>query len=97
MSALKQLKRSLVGKRCLYCQAEFTLTRSDKKYCSNSCKAKTHELKKLKTQSELSVTKNKLQQEEFKLRVIKGGLYPNTKKDLAIENLWLVCKAAWAI
>lgn len=29
------------------------------------------------------------------LRVIKGGLFARTKKEIVIENLWLICKASF--
>lgn len=32
---------------------------------------------------------------QLKLQLIKGGLYPSTKKEIASENLWLICKAAF--
>ena len=95
MSALKQLKKSLEGKRCLFCQAEFTRTRSDKKYCSNSCKSKMFEVKKRSSILQANVSNTSLENIAPKLRVIKGGLYPSTQKEKAIENFWLVCKAAF--
>jgi hypothetical protein len=32
---------------------------------------------------------------QLKLQLLKGGLYPRTKKETASENLWLICKAAF--
>ncbi|MBA2611322.1 MAG: hypothetical protein H0U95_05070 [Bacteroidetes bacterium] len=29
------------------------------------------------------------------LRVIRGGLFPQTKKEIATENLWFICKASF--
>ena len=95
MSALKQLKKSLEGKRCLYCQAEFTRTRSDKKYCSNSCKSKMFDVKKRNSILQANASSTTSENIAPKLRVIKGGLYPSTQKEKAIENFWLVCKAAF--
>lgn len=43
-------------------------------------------------------TAKKVKQEtgkQLKLQLIKGGLYPRTKKETASENLWLICKAAF--
>lgn len=33
-------------------------------------------------------------QNHAKLNIIKGGLYPYTKKEIAAENLWLFCQAS---
>lgn len=94
MNALKELKKNLEGKRCLYCQAEFTHKRCDKKYCSTSCKSKMFDVKKrnglrLINHSSLPLTN------EVNLKLIKGGLYPSTLKEKACENFWLVCKATF--
>ena len=95
MSALKELKNSLEGKRCLYCQAEFSRTRSDKKYCTSSCKSKMYVVKKQQTQSENNFVQTPLQNTTPTLTVIRGGLFQPSIVELYSENFWLVCKAAF--
>ena len=95
MNALKELKKNLEGKRCLYCQAEFTRTRSDKKYCTSSCKSKMYVVKKHRTQSENNLIQTPLQNTTPILKVIRGGLFQPSIVEIYNEHFWLVCKAAF--
>jgi hypothetical protein len=92
MSALKELKKGLEGKRCLYCQAEITAKPITKKYCNNSCKQMNYfKRNALRIANQIP----KASAIKPTLKVIKGDLYPYTEVEKASDSFWQVCKAAF--
>lgn len=90
MSALRKIQTENETKNCLYCEAEFSFIRSEKKYCSNNCKQKAYLDRRdlgILNEYELGV------EPKFyvsHLRIVRDEL---TEAKNRVDQFWLFCHA----
>ncbi len=92
MNTARKIQPDSLTKTCIFCEAE-VIGRSDKKYCSSTCKDKANNQRN----GFVRIRNSKAETEEkflTLLSVIKGGLFPPSKLEDHIENFWLFCQAA---
>ncbi len=94
MNTVRKIQADSLTKTCLFCAAE-VIGRSDKKYCTSTCKDKAHYkrnsfIQPILNDDELNYNQNAI---AF-LRVIKGGLFEPSKTETLITDFWSFCRAA---
>jgi hypothetical protein len=93
MNTARKIQQDSLTKTCLFCEAEVIGGRSDKKYCSSTCKDKANNQRN----GFVRIRKSKAETEEnflTLLSVIRGGGFTPSKFQSHIENFWLFCHAA---